>query len=154
MQTKATLRNLRTSPRKVRLLIDLVRGKQVQDALLQLQFSKKSAAKSVKKLIESAIANAKHNHKIKEDSLVISTAFVDEGPTMKRWQPRAFGRAFVIRKRTSHITVVLTGEVDAVAVEKEKKEAQKEKVEKKESKKVDAPAKKAVSITKKEATKK
>lgn len=111
MQTTATLRDLRMTPRKMRLLVDMVRGMTVQEALAQLSFSKKHAATPVKKLLESAVANAQHNHNLKEETLVIKTAFVNEGATLYRWMPRAMGRATPIRKRTSHITVVLEGEV-------------------------------------------
>jgi len=109
-QTKAILRSLKVAPRKVRLLIDLVRGMKVEDAINQLQFSKKEASGSVLKLLNSAIANALHNHGMKKDTLVIKTAFVDGGKTLHRWIPRAMGRATPIRKRTSHITIILEGE--------------------------------------------
>lgn len=110
IQTTARLRSLRMAPRKVRLLVDLIRGKKVQDAINQLSFSTKIAAKDVLKLLKSGIANAKHNHGINEETLVIKTAFVDGGKTLHRSTPRAMGRATPIRKRTSHITLVLEGE--------------------------------------------
>lgn len=112
MQTTAKLRRLRISPRKVRLIADMVRGKHVAEALVQLAHNPKHAARPVKKLIESAVANARHNHQMEEASLMIKTIFVDEGKTMFRFMPRAFGRATKIRKRSSHITLVLEGEVD------------------------------------------
>lgn len=121
MMSKAILRNLRVAPRKVRLLVDLVRGKQTTEALMQLQVSKRHAALPLKKLIESAIANAKHNHNLVEESLVIKEAFVDGGVVMKRFQPRAFGRAGMIRKRTSQVTLVLEGEVGTSTKKAEKK---------------------------------
>ncbi len=117
METKAKLRHLRIAPRKVRLLIGLVRGMKVQEAIAQMQFSQKDAARPVRKLIESAVANAQHNHEMDPESLIIKTAFVDEGKTLKRWTPRAMGRATPIRKRCSHITIVLEGDV----IEKKKK---------------------------------
>jgi len=117
----ATLRDLRVSPRKVRLLVDAIRKKTVAQALLTLQFSGKDASTPVAKLIQSAVANAEHNYGIDVDSLVIAKAFVDGGATLHRWMPRAFGRAAKIRKRTSHITVVLEGDVS----EKAKKKVQK-----------------------------
>ncbi|PJA90292.1 MAG: 50S ribosomal protein L22 [Candidatus Magasanikbacteria bacterium CG_4_9_14_3_um_filter_32_9] len=117
METKAKLRHLRIAPRKVRLLIGLVRGMKVQEAIAQMQFSQKDAARPVRKLIESAVANARHNHDMDPESLIIKTAFVDEGKTLKRWTPRAMGRATPIRKRCSHITIVLEGDV----IEKKKK---------------------------------
>lgn len=126
LQTKATLRRLRVAPRKVRLLIDLIRGMEVGKAIEQLQFSKKHAAKPVLKLLKSAIANAGHNHQIKPETLVIKTAYVDGGATLHRWIPRAMGRATPIRKRTSHITLILEGEVDEKLAKKVKAEAKKE----------------------------
>jgi large subunit ribosomal protein L22 len=129
MQTKAKLRSLRVAPRKVRLLIDLIRGMKVDKAINQLEFSKKDAAKPVLKLLKSAIANAEHNHKMKADTLVIKTAYVDGGATLHRWMPRAMGRATPIRKRTSHITLILEGDA-----EKDKKKTKKES-DKKETKK-------------------
>lgn len=110
METQAQLKQLRMSPRKVRLLVDMVRGMKAVDAVVQLTYSKKSAAKPVKKLIESAMANAEHNHKIEKSTLVVKRAFVNEGDALKRWMPRAMGRATPLRKRASHITVVLEGD--------------------------------------------
>jgi large subunit ribosomal protein L22 len=111
-ETKAKLRYLRMSARKVRLLIGLIRGMKVEEALMQLEVSKKDAAGPVFKLLKSAIANAKNNNFMKEETLVIKQAFVDGGPILYRWKPRAFGRSAPIRKRTSHVTIVLEGEVD------------------------------------------
>ena len=104
---QASLRHLRMSPRKVRLVVDLVRGKPVEEALNILTFSPKAAARPVVKLLKSAVANADSKGEMDVDRLFIKTAFVDEGPTWRRWLPRAMGRATRIRKRTSHITVVL-----------------------------------------------
>ncbi len=98
------------SPRKVRLLIDLIRGMKAADGLVHLQMSGRSAAKPVAKLLASAMANARHNHDMKLESLVISEAYVDGGPILYRSTPRAMGRSAPIRKRTAHITVVLMGE--------------------------------------------
>lgn len=112
METTAKLRNLRMSPRKVRLLTDLVKGQTVQNALVQLAMQAKDAARPVKKLLESAVANAEHNHAVDTTTLIIKNAFVDGGAVLKRFTPRAFGRASAIHKRTSHVTVVLEGEVD------------------------------------------
>ncbi len=98
------------SPRKMRLVVDSVRGLKAEEAIDQLYFSQKDAAKPLAKLIKSAIANAKHNHDMAADTLVIKTAFVDGGAIQYRWMPRAMGRATPIRKRTAHITVVLEGE--------------------------------------------
>lgn len=107
MEVRAQLRYLRKSPRKVRLVVDLVRGLPVRNAIAQLRVSKKGSARSIKKLIESAVANAENNFKINREGLFVKTIMVDKGPTLKRWRPRAFGRAGAIRKRTSHITVIL-----------------------------------------------
>ena len=103
----AKLRWLRMSPRKVRLVVDLIRGRPVEEALNVLTFSPKSAAKPVNKLLRSAVANADSRGGYNLDRLVVETAVVDEGPTWRRWLPRAMGRATRIRKRTSHITLIL-----------------------------------------------
>jgi len=107
MEARATARYIRISPRKVRQVVDLIRGKSVSEALSVLQFTPKRAAKPVSKVINSAAANAEHNYEMDRDSLYISEAYVDQGPTLKRYKPRAMGRADLIRKRTSHITVVV-----------------------------------------------
>lgn len=105
----AKLRYLRISPRKVRLVADLIRGKSVRDALSHLRFSEKKTSPVISKLLRSAISNAKNNLKIESNDtgLYIKKISVDEGPTLKRIMPRAMGRADIIKKRTSHITVVL-----------------------------------------------
>lgn len=107
METRSKLRYLRISPRKVRLVVDLVRQLPVEQALEQLRFCNKIAARPVIKLINSAIANAEHNHQLKRDNLFIKEIKVDQGPTLKRWRARAMGRAAAIKKLTSHVTVVL-----------------------------------------------
>jgi len=132
MKTQATakLRFLRMSPRKVRLLVDLVRGLKVEQAIAQLEGNVKLATKPVLKLLKSAIANAQENHGLKEETLVIKTAFVDGGPILYRWMPRAQGRATPIRKRSAHITLVLEGEVDEKKAKKtDKKKVKEETVE-------------------------
>lgn len=154
VETKATLRYLRMSPRKVRLLVDLVRGMPVKEAQAQLQFSKKDASRPVGKLLDSAIANAVHNHGAKPETLVVKTAFVDGGPIMYRWMPRAMGRATPLRKRTSHITIVLEGQAEEKKVKSkktEKKEVKKveEKKEAKEPKKTDSKKTKPKATAKK-----
>jgi large subunit ribosomal protein L22 len=108
---KAYLKSYRQSPRKVRLVADVVRGKQVADALVQLDVLAKRAAHPIKKLINSAIANAKHNDKAELDKLFVKEMRVDQGVTLKRYRPRARGAAGRINKRTSNITLVL-GEKD------------------------------------------
>jgi large subunit ribosomal protein L22 len=105
---KAKLSQHRQSPRKVRLVTDLVSDKSVDEALRTLKFSTKRAAKPVAKLIESAVANAEENDGKRRDNLEIDTITVDQGPTLKRFQPRAQGRSTSIKKRTSHVAVTLT----------------------------------------------
>src|SRR5659263_655790 len=107
MEARAVARYVRVSPRKARLVVDLVRGKSVPDAEAILRFSDRAAAEVVGKVVHSAAANAEKNLKIRPETLFISEAFVNEGPTLKRITPRAMGRAFRINKRTSHITVVV-----------------------------------------------
>jgi large subunit ribosomal protein L22 len=107
MQVASKLRYARISPQKARLIADQIRGLPVDKALQDLTFSTKKAAKMVKQVLESAIANAEHNEGADIDELKVSTVFVDEGPTMKRIRPRAKGRAYRILKRTSHITVMV-----------------------------------------------
>jgi large subunit ribosomal protein L22 len=105
MEVAAKLKHARISPQKCRLVADQVRGKPVEQALQILNFSPKKAAEIIKKVLESAIANAEHNEGADIDELKVSTIFVDEGPTMRRWKPRAKGRVNHIIKRTSHVTV-------------------------------------------------
>lgn len=104
---RATARYVRVTPMKARRVIDLVRGKSVSEALAILKYAPQRAAAPVAKVVKSAAANAENNFGLDPRSLVISKAFADEGPTMRRFQPRAQGRAYQIRKRTSHITVVV-----------------------------------------------
>lgn len=107
MEVSAKLRYLRISPRKVRVVADLVRRKKVEDAINILNFNPRKAAQPIAKLLNSAVANADEKGDIDVDTLYVKTIMVDEGPTMKRFRPRAMGRATRINKRTSHITVVL-----------------------------------------------
>ena len=107
MEVKARLKFVRVSPRKAQLVVDLVRGKGSEEAVNILTFTKKAAAKIIIKLLKSAIANATQKKNIDVDRLFIKKITVDQGPTMKRFQPRALGRATTIRKRTSHINIVL-----------------------------------------------
>ena len=105
---RAQARYVRTSARKARLVCDLLRGKDVHEARAILAYSQRSVARDWAKVLESAIANAEHNHELVGDDLRILTASADEGPTLKRFRPRAMGRATRIRKRTSHLTITLT----------------------------------------------
>ncbi|MGD8192770.1 50S ribosomal protein L22 [Brevibacillus ginsengisoli] len=107
MESKAVARYIRIAPRKVRLVVDLIRGKQVGEALAILKHTPRAASPVVEKLLNSAIANAENNFEMDVNSLVVGKVFVDQGPTLKRFRPRAMGRASRIHKRTSHITVVL-----------------------------------------------
>jgi len=107
MEAKATLRYIRIAPRKARLVVDVIRGKKAGDALNSLRFMPQHASKVVEKLLKSAIANAEQKDMGDVDSLKITKAFVDQGPTMKRVRARAMGRANIIKKKTSHITLVL-----------------------------------------------
>ncbi len=133
MEIKAELNFLRMSPRKARLTIDMIRGKKIADALNIVKFSSRWAAKPVLKLLQSAIANATHNFNLQKENLYIKTIRVDNGPMLKRWSARAFGRASEIQKKTSHIEIILgeikqeekpeakTAEVKDKKVETEKK---------------------------------
>jgi large subunit ribosomal protein L22 len=106
----AQLRFLRMGPRKVRLVADLIRGHKVTRAIDMLSLLNKLAAKPVLKLLNSAVANAKHNYSMNVEGLRVATITVDGGPALKRWMPKAHGRATPVRERTSHIKLVLTGE--------------------------------------------
>lgn len=107
-QAKAIAKTVRIAPRKVRLVVDLIRGKQIGEAVAILQLTPKAASPVVEKVLKSAVANAEHNYDLDINNLIVSEVFVDEGPTMKRFRPRAMGRASAINKRTSHITVVVS----------------------------------------------
>ncbi len=105
---KATAKMVRIAPRKVRLVIDLIRGKEIGEALSILRFSTQGSAGVIEKVLMSAVANAEHNYDMDVEDLVISEAYVNEGATLKRFRPRAKGSASPINKRTSHITVVVS----------------------------------------------
>ena len=105
---RAQAKYVRCAPRKARLVVDHIRGKSVGDARAILTHTPRAAARDVLKLLESAVANAENNHELDPDDLVIRKVYVDEGPTLKRYQPRALGRATRIRKRTSHMTIQLS----------------------------------------------
>jgi len=111
----AQAKYVRMTPMKFRRVIDLVRGLPVQDALDILRFDVHAASDPIYKVVASAVANAENNKKLDRRDLVIAQAYVDEGPTLKRFRPRAQGRAYRIRKRTSHITVVVEAQVAATA---------------------------------------
>jgi large subunit ribosomal protein L22 len=112
-RTRAQLKHLRMTPMKARRIVNLIRGTDVAAAASILQFSPQAAAEPVAKLLASAVANAENNQGLSRDSLFVDTIYVDEGPTLKRFQPRAQGRAYRIRKRTSHITIEVESIVSA-----------------------------------------
>jgi large subunit ribosomal protein L22 len=115
MEATATLRYLKVSPQKVRLVADLIRGKKVDEALSILRFTKKSSAKDLEKLLRSAVANAENSEAgADSDDLVVSKIYVNEGPREKRVQPAPMGRAYRIQKRKAHVTVHVSDEVKAV----------------------------------------
>lgn len=107
MEARAVARFQRVAPRKARLVVDMIRGKSVEEARAILKFSPRAAAEIVEKVLNSATANAERNLHVRAEDLYVGSTFVDEGPTLKRIQPRAMGRAFRINKRTAHITVVV-----------------------------------------------
>lgn len=119
----ATLRYLRTSPYKVRHVLGLIRGRDVEDARQVLELCERDAARDVLKLLQSAVANAENNHELPADELFVERAYADEGPTLKRWRPRARGRATRIRKRTSHVTIVVTRYSDEQLERRQREEA-------------------------------
>lgn len=118
MKVRAHNRFVRQSPFKVRRVLDLVRGLPVEEANHVLRLTNRAAAKPIAKTLSSAVANAEHNHALDPEDLVIAEAFADEGPTLRRFKPRARGRATRIDKRTSHITIVLS-DINAVDMNEE-----------------------------------
>ena len=107
MEAKAVAKYVRVAPRKVRVVMDLIRGKNVAEAFAILKFTPKVGADVIEKVLKSAVANAEHNFDMNVDKLYVASAFVDQGPTLKRIHPRSRGQAFKILKRTSHVTVVV-----------------------------------------------
>ena len=138
MPVVAKLRYLRIAPRKVRLVISLIKGKRVEEAQTILGFTTKRAARPLIKLLKSATANARHNFQLEESNLYISKISVDEGPKLKRWRARARGRAGQIQKKTSHITVVL----DEITKKPKKIKKPKEVKKVKKVKKIEKPKEK------------
>ena len=122
MEVKARAKFIRISPKKVRLAADLIRGLDVAEAIVQLQFSQKNAALPLVKLIKSAIANGEENEDLKRNNLFVKEITVDGGPTLKRWMPKAMGRATPLIKRSSHINLVLAERVPTEGKGKVKKE--------------------------------
>lgn len=113
MEAKAVTRHVRISPRKCRVVVDLIRGKSVMAANDILTFTPRGASEVVQKTLNSAVANAENNHHMRPENLVVKAAYVDEGPTLKRIRPRAKGSASPIRKRTSHITIIVAPREEA-----------------------------------------
>lgn len=134
MEVIAKLKYLRIAPRKVRLVADLIRGKKIKEAQMLLDFSQKKATRPLRKLLDSAVANAKNNLKLEEKDLYILKITVDEGPKLKRWRPRARGRATEIQKKSSHITLVLKGKKKKMVKKEVSKAKPEEKPEKPEKK--------------------
>ncbi|GAA5070821.1 large subunit ribosomal protein L22 [Thermocatellispora tengchongensis] len=112
MEARAQARFVRVTPQKARRVVDLIRGLPASEAQAVLQFAPQAASEPVYKVLSSAVANAEHNFKLDRETLVVSRAWVDEGPTLKRFRPRAQGRAYRINKRTSHITVIVESRPD------------------------------------------
>jgi large subunit ribosomal protein L22 len=140
-EVKAVAKWVRMSPRKARLVIDHIRGRSVPEARTVLAFTPRAAAREIEKVLSSAVANAEANHDLDGDELVVSAAYVDEGPVMKRWRPRARGRAARIRKPTCHITVKLTT-VELVSAPPPKAEPKAEEPKEKPAPRAKAPAEK------------
>ena len=113
MEARATAKNVRVSPRKARIVVDQIRGKDVERAREILAFSERAISEVVAKVLDSAVANGVNNHGMRDRNLVVKTAYVDEGPTMRRFRPRAKGSASPIRKRTSHITIIVASREEA-----------------------------------------
>ena len=152
MEARAQARYVRVTPMKARRVVDLIRGLPASDAQALLRFAPQAASEPIGKVLDSAIANAANNYAADTRSLVVSEAFVDEGPTFKRFQPRAQGRAYRIRKRTSHITVIVSDGVQPASEGKIKAAKAKAKVIASEEKAEDskpaakkAPAKKTTA---------
>ena len=151
-EVKAVAKWVRMSPRKARLVIEHIRGRSVPEARTVLAFTQRAAAREIEKVLSSAVANAEANHDLDGDELVVAAAYVDEGPAMKRWRPRARGRAARIRKPTCHITVKLTT-VECAPEPAAKAEPKAEEPKGEEPKQKPAPRKKAPAKKKTEEAK-
>ncbi|MFN3301546.1 MAG: 50S ribosomal protein L22 [Patescibacteria group bacterium] len=138
MEVSAKLRYLRMAPRKIRAVLEMIKNLDVVSAEAQLKLSPKRAAKPILKLLHSAVANALNQYSVKKEDLYIKKIFADEGPTLYRWMPRAFGRATPIRKRSSHLTIILST----------KKEVPLKKIEKKEPEKIEVKKETEISLEK------
>ncbi len=107
MEAKAVAKYIRIAPRKIRIVMDLIRGKNIGEAFAILKYTPKVGAEVIEKVLKSAVANAEHNNDLNVDKLYVAAAYVDQGPTLKRIHPRSRGQAFKILKRSSHVTVVV-----------------------------------------------
>jgi large subunit ribosomal protein L22 len=154
---RAAAKWVRITPRKARLVVEHIRGRTVPEARTMLAFSERAAAREIDKLLRSAVANAEANHNLIGDDLVVKTVYVDEGPTIKRWRPRARGRAAQIRKRMCHITITLSPAATATVTRAPEAEAPAEEKPKRAPRRKSAPkeaAPKAKAETEPEAEKK
>jgi ribosomal protein L22 len=151
-EVKASAKWVRTSPRKARLVVEHIRGRSVPEARTVLAFTQRAVARDIEKLLKAAVANAEANHGLIGDDLLVSAAYVDDGPVFKRWRARARGRASRIRKRTCHITLKLTP-VEEVAVTRAPEAAAEEKPKRRAPRRKAAPkAEKAASEDKPKRT--
>jgi large subunit ribosomal protein L22 len=148
-EVRAAAKWVRITPRKARLVVEHIRGRTVPEARTMLAFSDRAAAREIDKLLRSAVSNAEANHNLIGDDLVVKTAYVDEGPTIKRWRPRARGRAARIRKRMCHITITLGPATTATVTRASEPEAPAEEKPKRAPRRKAAP-KKAASEAKAE----
>ncbi len=158
MKVKASLKNLRVSPRKVRLVTNLIKGMQVENALVQLEKALKGSSREVWKLLKSAIANAENNFNLNKADLIVSEIKVGEGPTLKRWLPRAHGRATTLLKRTSNIYLTLEDQLNstekkAVKVENTEKKVKESKGKVKKTEKKEQSKAESKKVEKKEEVK-
>jgi large subunit ribosomal protein L22 len=150
-EVKAAAKWVRITPRKARLVVEHIRGRSVPEARTMLAFSERAAAREIDKLLRSAVANAEANHNLIGDDLVVKTAYVDEGPTIKRWRPRARGRAARIRKRMCHITLTLAPATTATVTRAPAPEAPAEEKPKRATRRKAAPKAKGETKPKAEA---
>ena len=150
-EVRAAAKWVRITPRKARLVVEHIRGRSVPEARTMLAFSERAAAREIDKLLRSAVANAEANHNLIGDDLVVKTVYVDEGPTIKRWRPRARGRAAQIRKRMCHITITLSAAATATVTRAPEPEAPAEEKPKRAPRRKAAPKPKAETEAKPEA---
>jgi len=148
MEVKASLKYLRISPRKTRLVVDLIKGLSAKEAEKQLIHLPKRSSQSVLKLLKSAIANAESNFQLSKDNLYVKSARVDEGPALKRWRPRARGAAYVIKKRTSHVFIILDEIKEKIQAKTKLKKIEKEEKIIKSQKKKQETEKKGIKTLK------